>query len=71
MAAMDTDAIRMARRTAGLTQAQLAERIGVSVDTIGRVERGSDTTLVKTLIGIARVTGVPVESLLISGEPRT
>ena len=54
----------MARRSRGWTQAQLAERIGVSVDTIGRAERGDHATLVTTLIAIARETGVPIESLL-------
>lgn len=64
MGATNTEAMRMARRAAGLTQAELAARIGVSVDTIGRAERGDNATLVTTLIRIARETGVPLESLL-------
>lgn len=54
----------MARRSCGWTQVQLAERIGVSVDTIRRIERGERAVFVTTLLRIARATGVPLESLV-------
>ena len=65
----NTEAIRQARKNANLTQAELAKRIGVSIDTIGRAERGDHLTLVTTLIRIALETGVPIETLLKEPEP--
>lgn len=70
MGATNTEAIRMARRSCGWTQAQLAERIGVSVDTIRRAELGQRDLLVTTLLRIARATGVTLESL-VKDEART
>ena len=64
----NTEAIRQARKNANLTQAELAKRIGVSIDTIGRAERGDHVTHVTTLIRIALETGVAIESLLSTGE---
>jgi transcriptional regulator with XRE-family HTH domain len=60
----NTEALRTARKNAGLTQKQLAARIGVSVDTIGRAERGDHLTLVTTLARIARETGVSLDTLV-------
>lgn len=49
--------VRAARRTAGLTQQQLAERLGTTQSVISRWERGHDEPRLSTLAGIARATG--------------
>ncbi len=45
------------RRRAGLTQAELAERVEVAVETVSRLERGVTVPGVETLVRIARETG--------------
>ena len=62
------------RRRAGMTQAQLAERLGVAVETISRLERGATLPGVETLVRLAQVTGhEPHEVLLPStkSNPRS
>lgn len=66
----NTEALRAAREAAGLTQAELARRVGVSVDTIGRAERGDRDTPATTIGRIARVLGVSLESLLVIEETK-
>lgn len=63
---MTLSRIASARQKAGLTQAQLAAAINVSVDTVRRVEQGKHKhqTRVLTLIKISRVLGIPLEALL-------
>lgn len=56
--------VRQYRRAAGLTLAELAERSGLSVSTIGDVEQGAEPRVV-TAIRLARGLGVPVEVLWI------
>lgn len=51
------------RRQADLTQEQLAEKTGYSVDFIGLVERGINAPTVKRLKDIADVLGVEVWQL--------
>ena len=51
-----TSLVREARRRAGLTQAQLAERAGVPQSTVGRIESGArvpSTELVERLVEAA------------------
>ncbi len=50
-------ALRSARRTAGLTQRQLAGRAGVPQATVGRIESGQITPRVDTLDRLLRATG--------------
>lgn len=53
------DRVKRARSQAGLTQAQLAHKVGVSVVTISRIERGETTDPESsTLRGIAEATGI-------------
>jgi len=49
------EAVRAARLARGLSQAELAERVGVDRKTINRIETGAHSTLVVTLhaIGVA------------------
>lgn len=49
--------IRDARRAAGLTQAQLAERLGVSQSAIAKLEREGSNPTVETLDRTLRATG--------------
>lgn len=56
------------RRAAGISQAQLAERLGVSPSAIGMYEQGRREPSLDTLVAIADVLGVSLD-LLIRGKP--
>jgi transcriptional regulator with XRE-family HTH domain len=63
--------VRQLRRDRGLTQEQLCERAGISVDAITRIESGSRVPTLATLDAIASALGVPVAALLAGApEPR-
>jgi transcriptional regulator with XRE-family HTH domain len=51
------------RRRAGLTQEQLADAIGKSLDTVSNVERGISSTRIETMDKIATVLGVSLAEL--------
>ena len=55
--------IREAREAAGWTQAQLAERIGVSRKTVNTVENGVFIPSTVIALKLARALGEPVEAL--------
>jgi len=55
--------IAVARRRAGLTQPQLAAKVGTSRPTIARIEAGGTTPSVTLALAIARELGQPVETL--------
>lgn len=59
--------IKEARIRAGLTQQTLAERAGLALRTLTRIENGEDIKL-STLSAIARVLGVPRAELLDGDE---
>lgn len=50
------------RLTKGLTQAQLAEKVNLSVETISRMERGVSFPSLKTLENIAGSLNAPLQS---------
>lgn len=52
------------RRARGLTQEQLAERIGVRQPRIAEIERGDANPRLDTLAKLARALGVTVSALL-------
>lgn len=56
--------IAEARRSARLTQAQLAAEIGTSQSAISRWERGDDTPRVDTLVRILRACGFEPDLVL-------
>ena len=56
--------IAAARLAAGLTQAQLGEKIGHPSKTISRWENGSNMPKADALLKIANVLGCSVESLI-------
>ena len=52
------------RQTKGITQHDLAQEAGLSVDHIGKIERGTTSPTVEALARIAGGLGVSVKSLL-------
>ena len=69
--AMTLSKIASARQEAGMTQAQLAAAINVSVDTIRRAEQNKHQTRILTLIRMSHAMGVPLESLVPDEPART
>lgn len=59
--------VRRQRRALGLSQAELAERLGMSVDYVGLLERGERVPTVRMLMQMATGLGVPVAELLGAG----
>ncbi|MHB8877531.1 MAG: helix-turn-helix transcriptional regulator [Myxococcaceae bacterium] len=64
MAAALGAAARAARVRAALTQADVAERIGISTEVYGRLERGTVLPSVGTLRKLCRTLGVSADPLL-------
>jgi transcriptional regulator with XRE-family HTH domain len=56
--------LKATREKAGLSQAALAERAGMSVRNIQNWEQGHRTPRAQVLLRLARAVGVPVEQLL-------
>jgi transcriptional regulator with XRE-family HTH domain len=56
-----------ARKAAGLTQERVAEQLGCAVETIGRLERGSQIPAVARLREGALAVGVELADLLMDG----
>ena len=56
-------AVRHLRRRAGLTQAELAEKAGISRATLARVELAEVDPAASTLRALARALGVTVNDL--------
>ena len=55
--------LRKLRRERDLTQDQLAEAAGISVDMLSNIERGVNAPSFETLAKLARVLGVRVREL--------
>lgn len=58
--------LREARRSAGLTQAQVAQRAGISQSAVAQLERPGSNPTVETLDGVLRATG---RRLQLASEP--
>ncbi len=58
------DAVVQARKAAGLTQAQLAKKLGMPQSQISRIERNPDRTTVRTLKKIAKALRVDVRAFV-------
>lgn len=58
-----SDCIKTARKQAGLTQKQLAEKSGLSIASIQGYEQNKYNPKIETLSKIANALNVPVESL--------
>lgn len=61
--------IRAARRDAGLTQAELAERSGLNRSFLGAMERGVRNSSLETLFEVAKALKVEAQSLVPPGMP--
>lgn len=59
----DTSPVQAAREAASMSREGLADRAGVSLKTIERIELGHVTPRRSTLAVIALALGVPIESL--------
>ena len=55
--------LKLARVESELTQAQLAERVGVTRQTIGLIEAGRFNPTLKLCLRLARVTGKTLDDL--------
>jgi len=55
--------VQALRRRRGLTQEQLAEAVGKSVDTISNIERGFSSTRLETALSIADAVSVTLTEL--------
>lgn len=55
---------RKYRRRAGLTQAELAEQVGVGTAFISRVERGQKRMRIETMLMVASALNISVDLLL-------
>jgi transcriptional regulator with XRE-family HTH domain len=60
--------LRRWRRSRGMTQADVAQAIGVKPDTISRYEQGSRRPLGEALIKLLELTGLPANALLLPGR---
>ena len=56
-------AMKEARAKAGLSQQELAEKLGVSRQTINAIEKGDYNPTIKLCIGICRVLGLTLNDL--------
>ena len=56
--------IRRARKAAGMTQADLAEKLGISTSFLGHIERGTRKASLETVVGIANALNVSTDLLL-------
>jgi transcriptional regulator with XRE-family HTH domain len=63
--------VREARRRAGLTQAELAERAGVPRSTVARIESGARTPSVELVERLVRAAGLEVTVALSEPDPGT
>lgn len=58
------DRIRIYRKAAGMSQNELAEKVGMHYAYIGQVERGEKNMTIKTLCRISEALEIPPEKLI-------
>ncbi len=56
--------IRTYRKAAGMSQNDLAQKVGMHYAYIGQVERGEKNMTIKTLCKISEALGIPPENLI-------
>ncbi len=64
------DNVRFYRKKANLTQAQLAERAELSLDSIKRVEAGKRTMSLENFLRLSNALGIPLTFLLYGQKDR-
>ena len=62
-------AMKEARTRAGLSQQELAERLGVSRQTINAIEKGDYNPTIRLCVGICRVLGLTLNDLFWEQPP--
>ncbi|TML66068.1 MAG: helix-turn-helix transcriptional regulator [Actinobacteria bacterium] len=65
------EALLEVRREAGLTQVQMAKRLGLSQPTLNRLESGGQNTTLKTLAQLCRALACEPGDLFVAGRLRT
>lgn len=63
--------LRKVRKSRGVTQVQLADKLGVTQATVARYEKGIMTPEVKRVTQIAKILGVSVQELFEEKEIQT
>lgn len=63
-------AVAKQRKAVGLTQAQLAERLNLSLDAVSRLERGNIGLTVERMVELAEIFGCETADLLHEGSTR-
>ena len=58
------------REKAGLTQKEVGEKVGVSTNTVARLERGENTPSWPTVVALAQALGVSCEDFMKEPEPQ-
>ena len=56
-------AMKQARTEAGLSQQELADKLGISRQTINAIEKGDYNPTIKLCVGICRVLGLTLNDL--------
>ena len=56
-------AMKEARTNAGLSQQELADKLGVSRQTINAIEKGDYNPTIKLCVGICRILGLTLNDL--------
>ncbi len=60
--------IRGYRKQNRLTQAELAQKVGISTSFMGHIERGSRIASLETLIKLSETLGVTLDALVTGGD---
>lgn len=63
--------IKDARKLSGLTQEQLAEKIGISTNAIAKLENNLMTASLQTLVNIVNVLNIDMNTLFLPNENPT
>lgn len=61
--------LREVREESGLSRAEIADKLGISVTQVGRIERGDRATSVTTMIRWFRLCGYHLESVGVGEDP--
>lgn len=56
--------IRGLRKQQGLTQAELAQKVGISTSFMGHIERGTRIASLETLVGLSRTLEISLDAMV-------
>ena len=68
MAGMGNDLVREARKRAGLTQRELADKAGTTQSAIARIETGHSTPSFDTVLRLVRLCGLDLDVMLVERD---